>query len=109
MPTFSVQDLTQFVDAQVVRGLVRCSRSMAYKHLRAALHEGGIAHEPGTQLRASALIWERYAQRRFGCPSPESTLACTASSGPTAASIPSGAAGTTRTGNRSAAPPLALT
>ena len=51
-----------FIDVEDVMRSVKCSRSKAYEHMRAAL-----GRQPGErgQSRVPLYIWERYVRKRF--------------------------------------------
>jgi hypothetical protein len=57
-----VLDLPVFIDVHDVMQTMKCSRAMAYGHMRAALGRG-----PGErgQLRVPVYVWHRYVRARF--------------------------------------------
>ena len=62
MKLSNVVELPVFIDVQDVIGSMKCSRTMAYGHMRAAL--GRAPGERG-QLRVPLYVWHRYIQARF--------------------------------------------
>lgn len=62
MSTTDVIDLPVFIDVDDVKRSMKCSRTMAYGHMRAAL-----GRKPGErgQLRVPVYVWLRYVQARF--------------------------------------------
>lgn len=65
MPDRCVVSITVFVAVDDVMRAIGCSRSQAYAYLREA---AGRKHGDRGLLRVPALIWERYANARFGGP-----------------------------------------
>jgi hypothetical protein len=62
MKPSNVVEIPVFVDVDDVRASMKCSRTMAYAHMRAAL--GRTAGERG-QIRVPVYVWQRYVQARF--------------------------------------------
>jgi hypothetical protein len=62
MKTSNVMELPVFIDVYDVMRSMKCSRTMAYAHMRSAL--GRIAGERG-QLRVPLYVWHRYVLTRF--------------------------------------------
>jgi len=72
MKSSNVVEIPVFVDVDDVRASMKCSRTMAYAHMRAAL--GRAPGERG-QIRVPVYVWRRYVLARFDpearqCPSP---------------------------------------
>jgi hypothetical protein len=57
-----VIEIPVFIDVNDVQASMKCSRTMAYAHMRAAL--GRAAGERG-QIRVPVYVWHRYVQARF--------------------------------------------
>jgi len=62
MNSSNVIELPVFVDVHDVMRSMKCSRTMAYGHMRAAL--GRAPGERG-QLRVPLYMWHRYVRARF--------------------------------------------
>jgi len=58
----TIVELPVFIDVHDVMRSMKCSRTMAYGHMRKAL--GRAPGERG-QLRVPVYVWLRYVQRRF--------------------------------------------
>jgi hypothetical protein len=58
----NVVELPVFIDVHDVMRSMKCSRTMAYGHMRAAL--GRAPGERG-QLRVPLYVWHRYVRARF--------------------------------------------
>ena len=67
--------MTQFIAAKDVQEKLRCSRAMAYRHLKQATGKTGRG-----LLRAPVEVWEDYARRVFGCDSTETVRSGTRTS-----------------------------
>ena len=63
-----------FIDVGDVMGSMKCSRSRAYEHMRAAL--GRRPGERG-QSRVPLYVWERYVRQRFDPEARETLVAST--------------------------------
>lgn len=73
MKPTNIVELPVFIDVHDVMRSMKCSRTMAYGHMRSAL--GGTAGERG-QLRVPLYVWHRYVRSRFdpeGGASPRGT------------------------------------
>jgi hypothetical protein len=65
LSTIRTEDLTEFVDADLVARLLRCSRSQAYRELREAARRARIRRLPGSMLRVPTLLWERHVREKY--------------------------------------------
>jgi hypothetical protein len=87
MNTSKVIELPVFIDVHDVMRSMKCSRTMAYGHMRAAL--GRAPGERG-QLRVPLYVWHRYVQARFDrerAPTPARQSGSSAQRAPTSAPI----------------------
>jgi hypothetical protein len=83
----NVVELPLFIDVHDVMRSMKCSRTMAYSHMRAAL--GRAPGERG-QLRVPLYVWHRYIRARFDrerAPAPPRQSAPSAQRAPTSSPI----------------------
>ena len=84
----NVVDLPVFIDVHDVMRSMKCSRTMAYGHMRAAL--GRAPGERG-QLRVPLYVWHRYIRARFDrerAPTPPTQTRPSAQRVPASSPIP---------------------